>query len=233
MNRKVIAIVPAAGIGRRLGPGSNKAFHIILGRPLIVWAIEVLERTEDIDEIIPVLKESDMEGGLKVFDQYNFSKVRRVVQGGNQRQDSVYNGLRNIGVKPGIVLIHDGVRPLVEREKVKEAIHALGGYDGVILGVPVKDTVKHVENGMVSTTLRRDTLWAIQTPQVFLHDSLMAAYETAMEKTIYGTDDASLVERVGGKVKVVMGSYANIKITTPEDIPLAEFLLRQKIEHGG
>jgi len=233
MNRKVVAIVPAAGIGRRLGPGTNKAFHILLGRPLIVWAIEVLERTEEIDEIIPVLKESDMEGGLEVFEQCNFSKVRKVIPGGNQRQDSVYNGLRHIDGKPNIVLIHDGVRPLVGREKVKEAIYALGGYDGVILGVPVKDTIKQVEDDMVSNTLRRDTLRAIQTPQVFLHDSLMGAYETAMEKKIYGTDDAALVERTGGKVKVIMGSYTNIKITTPEDIPLAEFLLRQKIEHGG
>ena len=233
MNRNVVAIVPAAGIGRRLGPGTNKAFHILLGRPLIVWAIEVLERTEEIDEIIPVLKESDMEGGLEVFEQCNFSKVRKVIPGGNQRQDSVYNGLRHIDGKPNIVLIHDGVRPLVGREKVKEAIYALGGYDGVILGVPVKDTIKQVQDDMVSNTLRRDTLRAIQTPQVFLHDSLMGAYETAMEKKIYGTDDAALVERTGGKVKVIMGSYTNIKITTPEDIPLAEFLLRQKIEHGG
>jgi len=233
MNQKVVAIVPAAGMGKRLGSGTNKAFHILLGRPLIVWAIEVLERAEEIDEIIPVLKESDMEEGLGVFDQYKCSKVRKIVQGGNQRQDSVYNGLSNIEGKPGIVLIHDGVRPLVGIEKVKEAVYALGGYDGVVLGVPVKDTVKHVEDNIVSTTLRRDVLWAIQTPQVFLRESLIGAYRTAMEKKFYGTDDAVLVERVGGKVKVIMGSYTNIKITTPEDIPLAEFLLRQKIEHGG
>lgn len=233
MNRKIVAIVPAAGIGKRLGPGTNKAFHLLLERPLIVWAIEVLEQTEEISEIIPVLKESDMGEGLRVFEQCNFSKVRRVVPGGWKRQDSVYNGLRHIEGNPDIVLIHDGVRPFVEGEKVKEAIIALGGYEGVILGVPVKDTIKQVEADVVQNTLQRDTLWAVQTPQVFLRDSLMEAYESAMGERFYGTDDSALVERIGGKVKVIMGSYSNIKITTPDDLPLAEFLLRQRMGYGG
>jgi len=233
MNRKIAAIVPAAGIGKRLGPGTNKPFHLLLERPLIVWAIEVLEQMEEITEIVPVLKDSDIREGLRIFEQFSFSKVRKAVPGGSKRQDSVYNGLRHLGGNPDIVVIHDGVRPLVEREKVKEAIIAIDGYEGVVLGVPVKDTIKQVEADVVHNTLKRDNLWAVQTPQVFLRDSLLEAYESAMVERFYGTDDSALVERIGGKVKVIMGSYSNIKITTPDDLPLAEFLLRRKMGYGG
>jgi 2-C-methyl-D-erythritol 4-phosphate cytidylyltransferase len=233
MNRKIAAIVPAAGIGKRLGPGTNKPFHLLLEKPLIVWAIEFLEQMEEITEIVPVLKESDMGEGLRVFERFGFSKVKRAVPGGSKRQDSVYNGLRHLGGDPDIVVIHDGVRPLVEIEKVREAITAIDGCEGAVLGVPVKDTIKQVEADVVHNTLKRDNLWAAQTPQVFLRDALVRAYDRAMAERFYGTDDSALVERIGGKVKVIMGSYSNIKITTPDDLPLAEFLLRRKMGYDG
>lgn len=228
MKDNVTAIVPAAGLGVRFGPGMNKPFHILLGRPLVVWAIEVLDTCKEITEIIPVLKESDMGAGVELFERYNFSKVKKIAPGGRERQDSVYNGLKLVGGKADIVLIHDGVRPFIDRDIVKETINNIEGYDGVIVGVPVKDTIKEIEDAVVKKTLRREPLWAVQTPQVFLYDSIIKAYDMAMSEGFYSTDDSALIERNGGRVKVITGSYENIKITTPEDIRIAEFLLKHK-----
>jgi len=252
MKNNVIAIVPAAGLGKRFGQGSNKPFQTLRGKPLLEWSLEIFEAIDKIIEIIPVLKEEDREKGQKVFEDYNLSKIKRIAPGGKERQDSVYNGLTLIEDKNCIVLIHDGARPLIEKHLIQEAIKELlpspatplpkvgttrnrGGkeglenYDGVVLGVPLKDTIKEAEAGIIKKTLRRDSLWAIQTPQVFPYNSILRAYEKAMNENFYSTDDAALVERYGGKVKIIMGSYKNIKITTPEDMALAEFFLSRKI----
>lgn len=230
MKDNVIAIVPAAGLGRRLGPGTNKPFHMLLDRPLIVWTIAVLEACKEINEIIPVLKESDMEEGVKLFEGYNLSKVKRIAPGGRERQDSVYSGLKLLGSKTDIVLIHDGVRPIIDKDIVTETINNIEGYDGVIAAVPVKDTIKEIEDGVVKRTVNRDTLWAIQTPQVFMHDSIIKAYDAAMAEGFYSTDDSALVERIGGRVKIVTGSYDNVKITTPEDVYIAELLMKKRLD---
>jgi 2-C-methyl-D-erythritol 4-phosphate cytidylyltransferase len=227
MEQKVTAIMPAAGLGMRLGPGTNKPFYPLLDKPLVVWTLEALERISEIDEIIPVIKESDMEASVRIFEQYRFSKVKRVAQGGKERQDSVYSGLKLLDNRTAIVLIHDGVRPFVEAKVVRDAVMAMDAFDGVIAAVPLKDTIKEVTGGLVKMTLPRESLWAIQTPQVFRYDLLMRAYEGAMQEGFYSTDDSALVERIGGKVKIIMGSYRNVKITTPEDIPFAEFLLKR------
>ena len=228
MKQSIVAIVPAAGLGVRFGPGTNKPFHTLLGKPLIIWSLEVFEKIPEIREIIPVLKEPDLETGVALFEQYRLWKVRRIAPGGKERQDSVYNGLRLIKGAADMVLIHDGARPLVDSSMVRDALGGIPGVDGVVAGVPVKDTLKEVENSLVKRTLKRERLRAVQTPQLFLYDSLMRAYERAMEERFYATDDAALVERNGGKVKVVRGSYANIKVTTAEDIPIAEQLLRER-----
>ena len=237
---KVVAIVPAAGLGKRFGPGTNKSFQTLRGKPIIVWSLEKLEAAVEIIEIIPVLKMEDMEQGLEVLEKYGISKVKRIAPGGKERQDSVYNGLKLIEDKNYVVLIHDGVRPLIEKELIERMIKELQsvtppvsggreavtrGFDGVVPGVPLKDTIKEAEDGIVKKTLKRDALWAVQTPQVFFYKNMLAAYEKAMKEGFYFTDDAALVERYGGKIKVVMGSYRNIKITTPEDLAIAEFLL--------
>jgi 2-C-methyl-D-erythritol 4-phosphate cytidylyltransferase len=244
MKNKVIAIVPAAGLGKRFGQGSNKPFQTLKGKPLLVWSLEIFEAIDEIVEIIPVLKEEERERGQKVFEDYNLSKIKRIAPGGKERQDSVYNGLKLIEDKKCIVLIHDGARPLIEKHLIQEAIkelsipsapffikgsdEGLNDCDGVVLGVPLKDTIKEAEAGIIKKTLRRDSLWAIQTPQVFPYNIILRAYEKAMNENFYSTDDAALVERYGGKVKVIMGSYKNIKITTPEDLAIAEFLLSKK-----
>lgn len=226
MKDTVIAIVPAAGFGTRFGAGTNKPFHPLLGKPLIVWSLELLETMDEIEEVIPVLKEQDMETGIEVFEKYGLSKVRRVAPGGKERQDSVYHGLKLLKGKADKVLIHDGARPLLDGGTVRTTVKSITGVDGVVVGVPVKDTIKEVQDDIVKRTLRRDTIWAIQTPQLFFYSSLMKAYEKAFEEGFYSTDDSALVERNGGKVRVIMGSYANIKVTTPEDVLVAELLLK-------
>lgn len=244
MKNKVIAIVPAAGLGKRFGSGANKPFQTLMGKPIVVWSLETLDAVDEIAEIIPVLKEENMEIGIEVFEEYNLSKIRRIAPGGRKRQDSIFNGLKVVEDNDCIVLIHDGVRPLIEKAMIEETIKellnppapplekggagGLDGFDGVILGVPPKDTIKEAENGIIKKTLKRDSLWAIQTPQVFPYEKIFAAYEKAMKEGFYATDDAALIERYGGKIKVIMGSYRNIKITTPEDLDIAEFLLSRR-----
>ncbi|HXX58668.1 MAG TPA: 2-C-methyl-D-erythritol 4-phosphate cytidylyltransferase [Thermodesulfovibrionales bacterium] len=232
MGKKVITLVPAAGLGKRLGPGTNKPFYTLLDRPLLVWTLDALQRIDEIEEIIPVIKESDMAMAGKLFERYHFPKVRRVAPGGKERQDSVYNGLKLLDGKADVVLIHDGVRPFVSAELVREALGGMSGVDGVIAAVPVKDTIKETVDGMVTKTLKREALWAVQTPQVFHYGFLMEAHERAMAEQFYATDDSALAERAGGRIRVVMGSYDNIKITTPEDISMAEVLLRRKTGIG-
>ncbi len=233
MKENVVAIVPSAGLGKRFGPGTNKPFYPLLDKPLIVWALEVFEKMGEIVEVVPVLKEADMEAGVEIFEQYNLSKIRRIVPGGRERQDSVYNGLKAAKGKADIVLIHDGARPLIDQGTVRDALSCIPGFDGVVVGVPVKDTIKEVKDGVVRKTLKREAIWAVQTPQIFFYSSIMKAYQKAMEEGFYSTDDSALIERGGGKVKMVVGSYSNLKITTPEDITIAAFLLKERTSARG
>lgn len=228
MNDNIVAVVPAAGLGKRLGPGTNKTFLSILDKPIIIWTLEALSSVSEISEIIPVFRESDMESGIALCERYRLSKVKRMAPGGKERQDSVYNGLRLLQGDTGIVVIHDGARPLIESRLVKQAISDIEGFDGVIAGVPVKDTIKEIENTIVKKTIKRDSLWSVQTPQVFRYGSIMEAYARAMEEGFYSTDDSALMERTGCRIRLVMGSYDNIKVTTPDDIPFAEMLLRKR-----
>lgn len=230
MNDKVTAIVPAAGFGKRFGSGTNKSFHVLLNKPLFVWGLEVFEEIEEITEVIPVIKEHEMEQAAELFKKYKLSKIRRIAPGGEERQDSVYHGLRLIEGKTDVVLIHDGARPLIDKATVVRALNSLDGVDGVVVGVPVIDTIKETENQIVKKTLRREGLWAAQTPQVFVCDSVVKAYKKAMEEKFYSTDDSALVERINGRIKIVMGSYENIKITTPEDVRLAELVLGKRMK---
>lgn len=250
MRENVIAIVPAAGLGKRLGSGINKPFCALLNKPLIVWALYVLEQTEEISEIIPVVKESDMEEAVKVFERHGFLKIKRIAPGGRERQDSVYHGLKLVDGKGDIVLIHDAARPMIDPQSVRDVIAALDGFDGAVVGVPVKDTIKEVETRPetgnagkhpkddvlqqevyeVRRTLKRESLWAVQTPQVFRRQVIMRAYEKAIAEGFYATDDSALVERYDGKVRVVRGSYDNIKITTKEDMAVAEQLLKKRLK---
>ncbi|MBS1234645.1 MAG: ispD, partial [Nitrospirae bacterium] len=148
--------------------------------------------------------------------------------GGRERQDSVFHGLNLIRHRKSVVLVHDAVRPLIEPSLIQSALQQLNGCDGVVVGVPLKDTVKEVRDGIVRNTPKRDLLWAAQTPQIFPYQVLYDAYEKAMADSFYTTDDSALVEMNGGVIKMVQGSYANIKVTTPEDLLIAEVFLKMK-----
>ncbi len=228
MKNNIVAIVPAAGLGKRFGEGTNKPFASLGDKPLIIWAVEALQSLPEVTEIIPAVKESDIELCGRLFEEYAITKVRRIAPGGRERQDSVFHGLSLIHDETAIVLVHDGVRPLIEPLVIRKVLQQLNGCDGVVVGVPLKDTVKEVTEGIVRSTLKRDTLWAIQTPQAFHFQVLYAAYEKASADSFYATDDSALVERNGGKIKVIQGSYTNIKVTTPEDLLIAEVFIKMR-----
>ena len=241
---KTYAIVPAAGMGKRFGNGTNKPFLPLGGEPLLIWALRTLESIPQVTEIIPVLKTEDFDEARRIFEAYGLKKVLQIAPGGRERQDSVRSGLRLVQDQRGIVLIHDGVRPLIEKDLVHQAIEEIKeaaepsqlrhtsadpGVSGVVLGVPPKDTIKEAEGGFIRKTLARDSLRAVQTPQVFPYEVIAGAYEKARQEGYYSTDDAALVERYGGRIKVIPGSYLNIKITTPEDMVIAESLISGRI----
>lgn len=230
---RVVAIVPAAGLGKRFGQEKNKPFYPLIGKPLIIWTLEALQGIDEITEIVPVLKEDDMAMCGELVEQYNITKVKRIVPGGRERQESVYNALKMLDDKTSVVLIHDGARPLIDADIIRRSLYELRDGDGVVVGVPVKDTIKKAESQeslIVQKTLNRNLLWAIQTPQVFFYKKIKDAYERAFADRYYATDDAAIVEQYDGKVKIVMGSYRNIKITTPEDIKIAEAILAMSHE---
>lgn len=229
MGNRVIAIVPAAGVGKRFGEDLNKPFVELAGKPLVLWALEALQAAREVAEIIPVLKASDMEAGAGLVEEHSITKVKRIAEGGRERQDSVQNALRLIKDDPSAVLVHDGARPFLERALIRETLMALDGHDGSVAAVPARDTIKQADaEGIVTGTLRRDTLWQVQTPQAFPFATLAEAYARAAGEGFCSTDDSALVERMGGRVRIVMGSYLNIKITTPEDLDVAELFLGKR-----
>jgi len=217
----IIALVPSAGSGRRFGGG--KTFFSIKGKAVLLWALEALERTPEIDLIIPIVRKTDIKHAQRLIDRARLKKVAAIAAGGKERQDSVWNGLKLLPSDTGIVLVHDGARPFAGASFISGLISSLKKFDGVVPGLMPKDTTKEIgEDGLVCETLVRENLVAVQTPQVFPYEVLCRAYEMAMRAGYYATDDAALVESMGGKIKVVPGSPRNIKITTREDIITAE-----------
>jgi 2-C-methyl-D-erythritol 4-phosphate cytidylyltransferase len=227
---KVTVLVPAAGMGRRMGKAVAKQFLPLGDKPMLAHTLLVFQRASEIDEIIPILSQEDMEMCLReVIEQYHITKVKTLVVGGKERQDSVSNGLQKLEKDASIVMIHDGVRPFVTNEMIRESVELARKGESVVVGVPIKDTIKEVDDKKtVRHTLERSRLWAVQTPQTFPVKILKRAYEESYKNKIYATDDASLVEHMGIPVHVIMGSYDNIKITTPDDLILAEELLRRR-----
>ena len=217
-------------MGKRMGMAVAKQFLPLGGKPMLAHTLLVFQRSPEIDEIIPILSEEDMETCLRdVIEAFHLTKVKTLVVGGKERQDSVYNGIRKLEKDAAVILVHDGVRPFVTHEMIRECVESARKGECVTVGVPLKDTIKEVDSkGIVRQTLERSRLWAIQTPQAFPVKVLRKAYDESYKNKIYGTDDATLVERSGTKVRVLMGSYDNIKITTPEDLVLAEEILKRR-----
>ena len=222
------AVVPAAGRGTRMGR-ANKAFLTLAGKPVLFWTLERLSAVGEIAEIVLVVAPGEVAATRERLAAAGFPKVRAVVPGGEERQQSVAAGLAALSENVDTVVVHDGARPLVEPETVRAALAELavrGERAGIGVGVPVKDTIKVADDdGRILDTPPRHRLWAIQTPQVFPRKLLQQAHAEAEATGFLATDDCALVERLGVPVWLVRGSFANLKITTPEDLACAEALL--------
>ena len=231
---KTAAIVLAAGRGKRMNADVAKQYLLIQNKPVIYYSLKAFEES-DVDEIVLVTAEDEIEYCRKeIVENYHFQKVNKIVAGGKERYHSVSNGLTHLD-GCDYVLIHDGARPFVTKEIIQRQIEEAIRYQAVVAGMPSKDTVKiSDEEGFVSTTPNRKNVWTIQTPQTFSFELIRMAYKTLMEKEkmtiesgIQITDDAMVVEHFTGKrVKLVEGSYRNIKITTPEDLAVAEAFMK-------
>jgi len=222
-------VIVAAGTGSRMNMGINKQFIKLEGKEVIVYTIEKFYNNPNIDDIVVVVKESESEFFKKeIIERYNFKNIK-IAYGGKERQDSVYNGLKLLDEKCDIVLIHDGARPFVSNKTIDTCIEEAKEHKAIVVGVPVKDTIKVIDsNNNIVDTPNRSVLWAVQTPQTFNYNILLNAYEDAFKSRFYGTDDAMLVERIGHKVKMVEGSYNNIKITTKEDLNIGSQILNSR-----
>ena len=222
-------VIVSAGRGSRMKADINKQFLKLQNKEVIAHTIDKFYNNENIGEIIVVVREDEAEFfKINIIEKYGYKNIK-IAFGGSERQDSVYNGLKMVDENCKIVLIHDGARPFVNNETIDSAIESAKENKCVIVGVPVKDTIKVIdENNNVCDTPDRSNLWSIQTPQVFDYSLIMKAHEKAREDNYYGTDDSMLMEYFGQKVKVVEGSYNNIKITTPEDLKIGEEILRDK-----
>lgn len=225
---KVQAIVPVAGSGSRFNAKQPKSLVYLAGRPLFIHCLQTMEDSDAIDSIILVIPKERAGDFRANVDLYNITKVKYFVEGGRTRCESVANGLKHVESDTDIVLVHDGVRPLIKKNILESAIAACEREDASVVAVPVKSTVKKVDGkkGYVLQTLQRDELWEAQTPQVFKKQVLIEAHQRNTDPN--ATDDALLVENMGRQVKVVQGDYSNLKVTTPEDLLVAEALLKVK-----
>lgn len=226
---KSIALIPAAGMGKRMGASINKQYLLLDGMPIVARTISLFEQSPLIESIYLVVPAEEIPYCRKnVVEACGFKKIAAIVPGGRERQGSVLNGLKAMREHVSaedVVLIHDGVRPLTSERVLSESISIARVHDGALVAVPVKDTIKTVRDGIVSNTPPRESLWLAQTPQTFRFAKIFQAHQSAEADGFTGTDDASLIERSGGKVHIVRGDYRNIKITTPEDLVLAEAFL--------
>ena len=220
---RVGAVIVAAGSSERM-KGTDKIFAPLLGQPLLAHTIGVFQRCPSIYQIVIVLSKDSLKQGRRLVEEENWSKVTGVYPGGRYRQESVRSGLGALD-NCRWVAIHDGARPCLPSDLIDNGLKEASDSGAAVAAVPTKDTVKLVTDGIIRETPDRSCLWLAQTPQVFLFDIIARAYQMTGKKV---TDDASLVEALGYKVRVYMGSYENIKVTTPEDLALAELILKRR-----
>jgi 2-C-methyl-D-erythritol 4-phosphate cytidylyltransferase len=226
------AVIVAAGNGLRMNSETKKQYLMLNGIPILIRTVMAFYAIEDIGKIILVVPENDMEHcKSNLLDPYGLGNKIHLIAGGNQRQDSVFNGLKYIHntLTPGgdaVVLIHDGVRPFVDRDIIQNCIKNVMPSVACVPGIGISDTIKQALPDLsVQKTISREHLYLIQTPQCFYLNPILAAFEFAIKTSFLGTDDASIFEYFGGKVRIIKGSKLNIKITTPEDLSLGELYL--------
>ena len=218
---KLGVVIVAAGTSQRMA-GINKLFAPLRGKPLLAWSVDTCQGHSLVQQIVLVLSDRDLARGRKLKEERSWSKVT-LCPGGARRQDSVREGLRQIS-DCDWVMIHDGARPFLTLNLIEDGLKIVGEIGAAIAAVPVKDTIKlAADERLIEETIQRDKLWAAQTPQIFSFDIITRAYENLATEV---TDDATAVERLGYKVKLYMGDYKNIKVTTPEDLALARIIAR-------
>lgn len=213
-------IVAAAGVGKRMGLGYPKQFLEHNGKPIFIYTLETIQKNLLVDEIIVVTNSEYIDSVREYIEKYKITKVKEIVAGGKERQDSVFNALSK--AKGSFVAVQDGVRPFIKERYIDDCYHFLIeniDFDGIAVGVKAKDTIKLInDEGDIVETPERKNVINIHTPQVFRRETLVAAYKKAYSENFYGTDDSMLVERAGGRVRFYEGDYDNVKITTPEDM---------------
>lgn len=227
---KVAAVIVAGGSGKRMGMKIKKQFIELEGKAILAHTIEAFNKCEVIDEIVVVVGKEDIaKVKTEIVSRYDYDKVIQIIEGGTERQESVYNGLMAVTKEVQYVMIHDGARPFISQEILEKALIMTKEKHATVVAVPVKDTIKVVNGALeVEATPNRSTLWSVQTPQSFKKELLIKAYGYAKEKSLIVTDDSMLVEAYGKKVHVVEGDYNNIKITTSEDLVLGQAILMNK-----
>lgn len=225
------AVIVAAGKGKRMGTEISKQFLPLCGKEILAHTVEKFEKAACIRDIILVTGGDALQDVRQMVQEYGWKKIISVTEGGKERQDSVFLGLQQVPQDTEIVLIHDGVRPFVTEEILERSIAAAKETGGCVAGVPAKDTIKVCDaEGFAIATPNRSTLRQIQTPQTFRRKKNLAAYEKAKADGFLGTDDASVAEHSGFPVRVIMGSYSNIKITTKEDFLIGAAFLKEETE---
>lgn len=224
---KYTVVIPAAGQGKRMNLGKNKQFLLLNDTPLLIHTLCVFEEDYLCKSIVLVVNEKEIHIVEQLLKDYHIAKVEKIVPGGKERQQSVYEGLKVIDDNP-IVLIHDGARPFIDIPTIHQLVKMVIEKGAAVVGIPVKDTIKQVDGSKISKTVPRHTLCAVQTPQAFRLKDILAAHKYAEEVGFEATDDASVMEHAGKEVFIVEGSYENIKITTREDILFAETILRKR-----
>jgi 2-C-methyl-D-erythritol 4-phosphate cytidylyltransferase len=223
-----VAVITAAGSGTRMETRKAKQFLDLDGRPLLAATLEPFQKCRSVDAIILVVPSGDIDYCLKeIVAAFEFDKVKKVVPGGERRQDSVRSGIEATNAEYDLVLIHDGVRPVINEALIESVVKKAKTHRAVITALPAKETVKEVTGlGEVAKTYDRNRVWLVQTPQVFRYKDIAAAHQKALiEGWEEATDDSLLVERLGIPVNVMEGSEKNIKVTTPNDLKLARFFL--------
>ena len=224
----ICAIIVAGGSGLRMKNTVRKQYLKIDGIPILTRTIGVFEKHPDVDRVFVVVPKEDFEFCSSHILAHEKNNSIKLVAGGKTRQDSVYNGIMALPPDTTMVLVHDGVRPFIRGDQISKCITAAKTHNAAMMGIPVADTLKQVDTeNNVLETIERKQLWYAQTPQVFDYYLLRLAHEEALKAGVSATDDAALVERMGGTVKMIEGDKTNIKITTPEDLKMAEIILIQ------
>jgi 2-C-methyl-D-erythritol 4-phosphate cytidylyltransferase len=223
-NGDLDVVIVAAGASRRMG-GIDKILSPVLGRALISHTLRVFNDSDRVSSIVLVVSDQNLDACRRLVDDHGLQKVQEVCEGGARRQDSVRLGLQRLH-GTSWTAVHDGARPLVDARMIESGVAAANETGAAMAAVPIKDTIKSADtDGIVLKTVDRDGLWTAQTPQVFRYDLIAEAHRRVTDDV---TDDASMVERIGGKVKLFMGSYDNLKVTAPEDLRLVEALLKAR-----